>query len=225
MAQWGKTDTTGDSVLWGVSQLEQTANTVNRDALYNNTTADQYFTGATHSQKAFDTTETAVAGAGVAHSGWVLETIGSGGRAGRVHREVLVAMGSITSDGSDLALVFLNEPSNDTIANTTVPSDYDNVFGIVTFDSNPAGASITAVWEYSPDNGTTPWVTVASIGAGHTNVTYTETITASSAALRISTANVTGEINPPATGYFRVKLTAAGSTDTFSRSAQLTMTA
>jgi hypothetical protein len=38
---------------------------------------------------------------GVPHAGWVLRTVGSGGRAGRVQYETLVAMGSITGDGSD----------------------------------------------------------------------------------------------------------------------------
>jgi hypothetical protein len=38
---------------------------------------------------------------GVAHAGWVLRTVGSGGRAGRVQYETLVAMGSISTDGSD----------------------------------------------------------------------------------------------------------------------------
>ena len=36
-----------------------------------------------------------------AHAGWVLRREGTGGRAGRVHYETLVAMGSITGDGSD----------------------------------------------------------------------------------------------------------------------------
>jgi hypothetical protein len=38
---------------------------------------------------------------GVAHAGWVVRKVGSGGRAGRVQYETLVAMGTITSDGSD----------------------------------------------------------------------------------------------------------------------------
>lgn len=37
----------------------------------------------------------------VAHSGWVLRREGTGGRAGRVNIETLVASGSISSDGSD----------------------------------------------------------------------------------------------------------------------------
>jgi hypothetical protein len=40
------------------------------------------------------------AGRGVAHTGWVLRTVGSGGRAGRVQYETLVA-GGIISDGDD----------------------------------------------------------------------------------------------------------------------------
>lgn len=38
---------------------------------------------------------------GVTHAGWNVRTVGSGGRAGRVQYETLVAMGSISSDGSD----------------------------------------------------------------------------------------------------------------------------
>lgn len=38
---------------------------------------------------------------GVVHAGWVLRTEGTGGRAGRVQYETLVAMRNITSDGSD----------------------------------------------------------------------------------------------------------------------------
>lgn len=38
---------------------------------------------------------------GIAHSGWVIRTEGTGGRAGRVQYETLVAMSSIATDGSD----------------------------------------------------------------------------------------------------------------------------
>lgn len=38
---------------------------------------------------------------GVTHAGWVIRKEGTGGRAGRVQYETLVAMGSMTSDGSD----------------------------------------------------------------------------------------------------------------------------
>lgn len=38
---------------------------------------------------------------GVTHAGWVVRTVGTGGRAGRVQYETLVAMGTIASDGTD----------------------------------------------------------------------------------------------------------------------------
>lgn len=39
------------------------------------------------------------------HAGWVVRTEGTGGRAGRVTYETLVAMGSITGDGADDAVI------------------------------------------------------------------------------------------------------------------------
>jgi hypothetical protein len=38
---------------------------------------------------------------GSQHAGWVKRTVGTGGRAGRVQYETLVAMGSMTGDQSD----------------------------------------------------------------------------------------------------------------------------
>ena len=57
-------------------------------------------------------TATAVMGLGVdgddnrrekAHIGWVKKTVGTGGRAGRVHYETLVAASSISGDAEDIA--------------------------------------------------------------------------------------------------------------------------
>jgi len=41
---------------------------------------------------------------GVSHAGWVVRTVGTGGRAGRVQYETLVAMGSMTGDAEDTVL-------------------------------------------------------------------------------------------------------------------------
>ena len=46
---------------------------------------------------------TTVGGREIAHVGWVKKTIGTGGRAGRVHYETLVAASSISGDSEDLA--------------------------------------------------------------------------------------------------------------------------
>jgi len=63
------------------------------------------FTEAGHFLQGITATGAAVVGGaknkGVAHAGWVVRTVGTGGRAGRVQYETLVAMGSMTGDGSD----------------------------------------------------------------------------------------------------------------------------
>ena len=56
-------------------------------------TADQATATATLGSGAGGTTLT--------HAGWVRRTVGTGGRAGRINQEVLVAMGSITGDQAD----------------------------------------------------------------------------------------------------------------------------
>ena len=62
----------------------------------------QYFELQNESNRA---TAVAVLGSGstgaAAHAGWVKRTVGYGGRAGRVQTEVLVAMGSMTTDNDD----------------------------------------------------------------------------------------------------------------------------
>jgi hypothetical protein len=63
--------------------------------------------GASESHNLTGATATAVAvvgggkNKGVAHAGWNVRTVGTGGRAGRVQYETLVAMGSITGDATD----------------------------------------------------------------------------------------------------------------------------
>ena len=52
---------------------------------------------------------------GVAHAGWNLRTEGSGGRAGRVTFETLVAMGSLGNDTLDNGAALVTDASDDTI--------------------------------------------------------------------------------------------------------------
>ena len=105
MAQWGNTDDAANSVIWATESVNKPANTANRDALFGNTTANAYFDGVTIGQYGVDTAEQRAArDAGdprPPHAGWVLKTEGSGGRAGRVQYETLVASSSITGDAAD----------------------------------------------------------------------------------------------------------------------------
>ena len=61
--------------------------------------------GTSHTLTGATATASATLGSGtpatVTHSGWVKRTVGTGGRAGRVTYETLVAMNTITGDTAD----------------------------------------------------------------------------------------------------------------------------
>lgn len=101
MAQWTMTDEAAGSPLWANTTLNVTKN---QTEMFGNVTEDDVITDLKVGVFGVDTTEMAYANTGdteadaVPHSGWVLRTEGTGGRAGRVHYEVLVASGSMTGD-------------------------------------------------------------------------------------------------------------------------------
>jgi len=92
MSSWTKTDAAGGAPLWAVTMLNKAPSTSNRTALYENASANTFFTGATHGLFNFTTSETQ--SGKIAHTGWVLKTSGSGGRAGRVSFQTLVCLTS-----------------------------------------------------------------------------------------------------------------------------------
>jgi hypothetical protein len=107
MAQWGVNDQANNSVLWGPTRYGKAVSTTNRDAFFGNTTADAYVSGITVGQFGVSVdemntsnTNSEAFGGKIAHTGWSIRTEGSGGRAGRVQYEVLVA-GGITGDAED----------------------------------------------------------------------------------------------------------------------------
>lgn len=99
MTLWKMTDDANSSPLTAVKQFNLQVNTANRDALYGNTTEDAFVAGQTVGVYAVDSTEIKASGGKSAHTGWILRKEGTGGRAGRVMEEVLVA-GGITSDAA-----------------------------------------------------------------------------------------------------------------------------
>ncbi len=205
MAQWGKTDNAANSVLWAATSVKKTANSTNQTALFGNTTADAFITNATVGQFGVGVQE-AQANGSVAHSGWVLRTTGSGGRAGRVQQEVLVAGGYVFSpDASDDAtypdyiVVITSQPAGNT-ANTT---NSDNATFTVVAASQPAGATLAYAWTYA--NGD-PIQAGANVG-----VTTGATLTVNSA---VETANVS----------FKVAVSTTGGANATSANATLTIT-
>jgi hypothetical protein len=97
------------------------------------------------------------------HAGWILRTEGTGGRAGRVFMETLVAMGSVTGDLEDVKIQDLNivigtQPASDssaTVAATTVPT----------------GGALTFAWSVSADAGATYAAATGGVYSGETTAT------------------------------------------------------
>lgn len=128
------------------------------------------------------------------HAGWVLRTVGEGGRSGRVLEETLVAMGTITSDGSDdtvypdAIIRIITQPSS-VAANTS-----DNVSFTVVATSTPI-TTLSYQWTGPEGNIGTDSATLAVANVQSTDVGgYYVTISASGADSVVS-ANATLTIN------------------------------
>lgn len=101
MSLWKSTDANTSVPKFAPSTVKLSNTQNNSNLLYANTTADAFISGSTIGVFGVDTTEQGVASNPKGgHAGWVLVKEGSGGRAGRIHVETLVAMGSMTGDGS-----------------------------------------------------------------------------------------------------------------------------
>jgi hypothetical protein len=202
MPQWGMEDNAANSVIWAAAQLNKPANTSNRDDLFGNTTANAFVSGVTVGMFGVDSNEVAAANGSVAHTGWVLRTVGQGGRSGRVIQEVLVAGGILSDDEDviypDAVIYILTQPSN-TTANTT--AEEEATFTVVAA-SNP-NTTLTYSWTYA--NGDT-----IQAGANVGNTTQ-ETLTVNSA---VETANV----------EYKVTISATGAETVVSANATLTIT-
>ena len=92
MSSWTKASTAAGSPLWAVTMLNKAPTSANRTSLYQNTSANTFISGATNGLFNYSASETQ--SGQVAHSGWVLKTTGSGGRAGRVSYQTLVCLTS-----------------------------------------------------------------------------------------------------------------------------------
>ena len=198
MSLYGKNDAASNVSVVTVSNVKLTQNTANRDALFGNTTADAFVSGATVGLFGASAAEVQAARAGggakIGAPGWVLRTEGSGGRAGRVHYETLATV-RIATDASDDAtlpdykLRIRTQPSNAT-ANTSAG---ENATFTVAAASTPAGATFTYDWTYA--NGD-----VIQAGA-NVGVTTGATLTVNSA---VETANASFKVTVGATGAANV---------------------
>lgn len=210
MPSWGNYDNAANAPYWAVnSTIINATNTkinysaptaANVELLYQNTTPDVYTTDETIGLFAVDAFEADVNDE-VAHSGWVLRTVGSGGRAGRVQQEVLIATGIITDNTSpiypDATITISSQPGSNT-ANLTVGNTATMRVTASITEGNTA-APLTYQWQRSATVGGT-YANV--VNATPANTTYTGGTTA---ALVITPTFTDADNN-----YYRVVVSATG---------------
>tara|TARA_B100000029_G_C17558046_1_gene952329 strand:+ start:1655 stop:1939 length:285 start_codon:yes stop_codon:yes gene_type:complete len=92
MSSWTTASSAAGAPLWAATMLNVAPSSANRTSLYENASAGTFISGATHGLFNYNSSETQ--SGKVAHSGWVLKTTGSGGRAGRVSYTTLVCLTS-----------------------------------------------------------------------------------------------------------------------------------
>jgi hypothetical protein len=212
MALYGKSDAASNVSVVVCSTVQVTPNTDNRTALYGNTTADAFVSGTTKGIFGVDVAEARAARAGantrVVTPGYQLRTVGSGGRAGRVQYETLVAV-RLSTDAEDTVfadykLVIDTQPSNDSANSTANEIATFTVVG----NSVPTGATLSYVWQKY--NGSA-FANLSNAGA------YSNTTTATLSVLANTASN--GEV-------YRVRVASAngGANAIFSSNATLTIT-
>lgn len=146
------------------------------------------------------------------HAGWVLRSVGTGGRAGRVTEETLVAMGSMSTDSEDVVfpdafLRIVTQPTDTSVVANTAGS---NTATFTVVAASQPDAVITYQWQY--DNAGT-WENVED--GTPANTTYASGTTAS---LIIAPTDVDAD-----GAVYRVVVSSAGADSVTSANVTLTV--
>jgi hypothetical protein len=194
MSSWGNNDNAANAPYWavnstithaaGVSASYATPTAANVARLYANTTANVYIAGETiglfnidaqeiAAQRAEETADGTESGETMegkfAHAGWNLVTVGSGGRAGRVQTETLVALANVIGDGDSQIYanvsITLSSLSNGSVASN---ASFANVVTFSTTASLAGNTASTLTYQWQYLNGGT-WT---NLGANTTDIHY-----------------------------------------------------
>lgn len=200
MSSWGNNDNSANAPLWAAATVKLEPTRTNVESLFDNTTADAFIANTTIGLFGVDADEAEVVGN--VHTGWVLKTTGSGGRAGRVQQEVLVALNTMKVDGD--AQVYANVKitlSGPTGASVLSNTSYANsaVFTVTPTLKGNTAAALTYQWYVNTADGSLGWTTVANGTPANTN--YAGGTTAS---LSVKPADTTAD-----TYVYRAIVTAA----------------
>jgi hypothetical protein len=227
MSSWGNNDNAANAPFWAVnSTITKSAaaapvsapTAANVAVLYANTTQDSYITGETIGLFAVDAQEEAVAESTFhpTHTGWVLKTTGTGGRAGRVQHEVLVALANVIGDGDaqvypNVAITLSRTASRTVYANTA--NSNTAVFTVTPTLTGNTAAALTYQWQVNNNTGgvwvnmtngvngqpggtgaagvTTPTLTVTPWNTTANNYVFRAIVTAADEGVTATSANST----------------------------------
>lgn len=211
MSSWGKYDNAANTPLWAVNAsivknnpTKSAPTRANVTLLYANTTSGAYIAGETVGVFGVDSQE-ANANKKVAHAGWVLKTTGTGGRAGRVQQETLVALSSMngtTGDGDAQVYanvaISINGLSTQTVRANTGYANTATFAPTISVSGNTA-ATLTYQWQVNNAAGSLGWTNVVNGTPANTNYSGGTTAT-----LGVKPADRTVD-----TYVFRITVTAA----------------
>jgi hypothetical protein len=160
MSSWGNNDNAANTPLWAAMQVKKSPDSANQTAFFDNTTPDAFIPGETIGLFGVDAQE-AVVNHGV-HTGWVIRTVGSGGRAGRVQEEVLVAMNTIILDSDGQVYpnvsITLSGPSN---GSNTAGAANANVVIFAVSPTLKGNTAATLSYQWQVNNGVGAWVNMS----------------------------------------------------------------
>ena len=212
MSLWNNTDANTSAPIFAPMYVQQAPTQENVDNLYGNTTVDVIVAGETVGLFGVDTNEVSAVGNAAAHAGWILRTTGSGGRAGRVQEETLIAMGSLSSDASDdstypdARLSIVTQPGNRSI----IAGGGNTATFTVVIDAAPPSAVLSFAWEVNVGAGF-----VAATNGTPANTTYAGATTAS-----LVVTPTTTEAN---TALYRVTVSSPGAVSVTTTNSVLTV--
>jgi hypothetical protein len=215
MSSWKIYDNANSVPLWAGFRVNQMPSQNTANLLYANTTANAWATvladGSTRlgnvtigvfavdvqEQQAYQGTTNPHA----PHMGWVLRTVGQGGRAGRVLHETLVCLQNVISDGDGQTFpnvtIILTTSGNQTV-NSSGTFSNNAVFTVTPTLTGNTAATLTYQWQYNNATGTYGW---ANIPANTSSIHFSGATTSTLYAIPGSTANNTN--------VFRAVVTAA----------------
>ena len=211
MPAWGNYDNAANTPLWSTAAVKVAPTAANTANLFQNTTVGYWEDALPNGGDRLANTAVGIFGvdnfeadvnAQGAHTGWVLRKTFTGGRAGRVQQEVLVAMSTMITDNTspiypDATITISSQPGSNTSNLTVGNTATFRVTASIT-EGNTA-APLTYQWQRS-----------ATVGGSYVNVsngtpantTYTG---GTSAALVVIPTFTDADDN-----YYRVVISATG---------------